>query len=59
MKGGYPSDNENVREGMNSTVAVFLRNKELFNGQKKLIFEKTEENEPDLLSESNIRDLDN
>lgn len=59
MKGGYPSDNENVREGINSTVAVYLRNKELFAGQKRLIFEKTEEEESDLLKESNIKDLDN
>jgi hypothetical protein len=59
MKGGYPSDNENVREGMSSTQAVYLRNKNIFKQEKKLIFEKTEEHTLDLLNESNIKDLDN
>jgi hypothetical protein len=59
MKGGYPSDNENVREGMNSTQAVFLRNKDLFSSNKKMIFEQTEEETSDLLNEDNIKDLDN
>jgi hypothetical protein len=59
MKGGYPSDNENVREGMNNTQAVFLRNKDLFSSNKKMIFEQTEEETSDLLNEDNIKDLDN
>ncbi len=59
MKGGYPSDNENVKEGMNSTQAVFLRNKDLFSSNKKMIFEQTEEETSDLLNEDNIKDLDN
>ena len=60
MKGGYPSDNENVREVSNTTQVVYLRNKDLFKSPaKKLIFEKVEEETSDLLNEDNIRDLDN
>ena len=59
MKGGYPSDAENVKESYNSTQAVFLRNKDMFIPKKKLIFEKVEEAESDLLNEGNIKDLDN
>lgn len=59
MKGGYPSDNENVAEGSNSTKSVFLRNKDIFTPKKTLIFEKTEEQEGNLLDENNIKDLDN
>lgn len=58
MKGGYPSDNENVREGRNATQAVYLRNKNIFKREKKLVLEKTEEITSDLLNETNIRDLD-
>lgn len=59
MKGGYPSDNENVKEARNNTQVVYLRNKNIFKGEKKLIFEKTEEETSDLLNENNIKDLDN
>ena len=59
MKGGYPSDSENVREGMNNTMSVFLRNKQLFTGKKQNLFEQEVENEPNLLNEDNIKDLDN
>jgi hypothetical protein len=59
MKGGYPSDNENVKENTLSTKAVFLRNKDIFSNKKQLIFEKQEEIESDLLNENNIQDLDN
>jgi len=60
MKGGYPSDNENVKEISNTTQVVYLRNKDLFTSPaKKLIFEKVEEETSDLLNEDNIRDLDN
>lgn len=59
MKGGYPSDNENVRENMTNTHAVYLRNKSIFKGEKKLIFEKQQEIHSDLLNETNIKDLDN
>ena len=58
MKGGYPSDNENVKENTLMTKMVLSRNKDIFTGKKKLIFEKIEETESDLLNESNIRDLD-
>ena len=59
MKGGYPSDNENVREGMSSTEFVYLRNKDLFTPKKKIIFEQIAEESSDLLNEDNIKDLDN
>lgn len=59
MKGGYPSDNENVKENTNTTKLVMSRYKDIFQPKKKLIFEKTEEQSSDLLNESNIQDLDN
>ena len=59
MKGGYPSDNENVKEGTNNTKVVFLRNKDLFPQKKKIIFEEQVELTSDLLNEDNIKDLDN
>lgn len=59
MKGGYPSDNENVKESAGSTMTVFLRNKNLFSNNKGSIFRKEIEKESQLLSEDNIRELDN
>jgi hypothetical protein len=59
MKGGYPSDNENVKENTFSTKMVMSRNKDIFQSKKKLIFEKIEEQSSDLLNENNIQDLDN
>lgn len=59
MKGGYPSDNENVKESYASTNTVFLRNKTLFPVKKNLVFEETGKEESDLLNEDNIQDLDN
>ena len=58
MKGGYPSDNENVQEGSLTTQTVFLRNKDLFSGKKRIILEKKIEVEDNLLNEDNIKDLD-
>jgi hypothetical protein len=59
MKGGFPSDNENVRESINNTMSVFLRNKNIFPTKKQNIFEQEVEKESDLLNEENIKDLDN
>ena len=60
MKGGYPSDNENVKENIsNTTKIVMSRNKDIFKPGKTLIFEKTQEQPSDLLNEDNIKDLDN
>ena len=59
MKGGYPSDNENVKENTTTAKLIMSRNKDIFQSKKKLIFEKTEEQHSDLLNESNIQDLDN
>ena len=58
MKGGYPSDNENVKENTLMTKMVMSRNKDILTSKKKLIFEKVEETESDLLNENNIQDLD-
>jgi hypothetical protein len=59
MKGGFPSDNENVKEGINNTMSVFLRNKNIFSSKKQNLFEQEIEKESDLLNEENIKDLDN
>ena len=59
MKGGYPSDNENVKENTTTAKIVMSRNKDIFQGKKKLIFEKVEEQTSNLLDENNIQDLDN
>ena len=66
MKGGFDSDNENVNEQENSnkidnTLArsLFYQNKDIFSNQKQIIFENKEEEEDNLLDESQIRDLDN
>jgi len=55
MKGGYPSDNENVMENRSANT-VYLQNKDML---KKIVFDKKKENESQLLSEDNIKDLGN
>ena len=55
MKGGYPSDNENVAENQ-STNTVYLQNKDLL---KKIVFDKKSEDTTELLNEDNIKDLGN
>lgn len=52
MKGGYPSDNENVNEGQ-KTKAVFHKNRDIFKSKKVNLFE----GKKDLLDEGNIKDL--
>ena len=51
MKGGYPSDNDNVLEN-NTAEKVLSQNKDI-------IFKKKEEPKSKLLSEDNIKDLGN
>jgi len=63
MKGGFPSDNENVnetaQENTNSlTQGVFLRNKNLFSDDKQMIFEKPNKTDNTMLNEDHIKDLD-
>ena len=53
MKGGYPSDNDNVMETI-KTQAVYHKNKESF---KNIVFKQDPVIEPDLLNEDNIKDL--
>ena len=55
MKGGYPSDNENVMENI-TTQAVYHKTKESL---KDIVFKKEPKNESDLLNEDNIKDLGN
>jgi len=58
MKGGYPSDNDNVNEEpfTDKTKAVFLQNQDMFI-QSELLSED-DDNRDTLLDESNIKDLD-
>ena len=55
MKGGYPSDNENVMEN-SSTKAVYYKNKDML---KNIVFDAAPEKEADMLKEDNIKDLGN
>ena len=69
MKGGFPSDNENVSEDISKKKVqgnlkaklVLTQNKNMFPTNKKtLIFEEKVEDQSDLLNEDNIKDnLDN
>ena len=65
MKGGYPSDNNNVNEESEidnlktkSVLAQMSSTLDSF-GKKKMIFEKVTESPDSLLDESNIKELDN
>ena len=65
MKGGYPSDNDNVNEGTEvdtlktkSVLAQMSSTLDSFS-KKKIIFEKVTESPDNLLDESNIKELDN
>ena len=53
MKGGFPSDNENVMENT-KTQAVYYKNKDIF---KNIVFTKEHNSEPEMLNEDNIKDL--
>ena len=53
MKGGYPSDNDNVME-TNSTEKVYLQNKDML---KDIVFKKSKDDDSELLKEDNIKDL--
>ena len=53
MKGGYPSDNDNVSENT-STSTVYLQNKDML---KDIVFKKNRKDDSKLLDENNIKDL--
>jgi len=55
MKGGYPSDNENVMENTLANT-VYLQNQDML---KSLVFENKVEDNSKLLDEGNIKDLGN
>lgn len=62
MKGGFPSDNDNVNESeVNDTLAksVFYKHKDLFQDKKHLIFESKPEIESKMLDEQQLKDLKN
>jgi len=55
MKGGFPSDNDNVMENL-TTQAIYHRTKDSL---KNIVFTKENNNEPDMMNEGNIKDLGN
>ena len=64
MHGGYDNEEDSTihiaETSKNSNVttkSVFYQNQDIFTPKKSLIFEKKEEQESDLLNESNIKDL--
>jgi hypothetical protein len=60
MKGGFPSDNENVQESDNLTAKqVYHQIKNSIDSNKKIIFEQKDEKPSKLLDENQLRDLDN
>jgi len=65
MKGGFPSDNDNVNEEAEidnlKTKSVLAQMSDTLDsfGKKKIIFEKVTESPDNLLDESNIKELDN
>ena len=66
MKGGFPSDQENVNEGSNEpkidnslTRSLYHQHQNLFAPRKELVFETQEKQEGDLLDEGQIKDLGN
>ena len=62
MKGGFPSDNDNVNESeVNDTLAksVFYKHKDLFQDKKHFIFESKPEIESKMLDEQQLKDLKN
>ena len=65
MKGGFPSDNDNVNEEAEidnlKTKSVLAQLSDTLDsfGKKKIIFEKVTESPDNLLDESNIKELDN
>ena len=60
MKGGFPSDNDNVQESDNLTAKqVYHQIKDSFDSSKKIIFEQKDEKPSKLLDENQLRDLDN
>ena len=54
MHGGFPSDNDNVMENV-TTKSVFLKNQK---DLKNIVFKQETVEEPDLLNEDNIKDLE-
>lgn len=61
MKGGYPSDNDNVNESNFKTQTILLQNPDIqkIKFEKKLIYEdKVTETKGSMLDENNIKDLE-
>lgn len=60
MKGGYPSDGDGETININETLAksVYWKHRDYFNKKVTLVEEKEEEQQLDLLKETNIKGLD-
>lgn len=61
MKGGYPSDNENVKEdtfNTDKTKAIYHQNRDLFKKDLRILSEEGSENTENILNERNIKDLE-
>lgn len=62
MKGGFPSDNENVNEQASKnlkTKSILFKNMDLIQEQKEIVFKKPIKENEGLLDESRIEPLDN
>lgn len=60
MKGGYPSDNNNVNENTLRAQTVLLKNPDIqsMTLKKEMIFNNTEKAQENLLNETNIKNLE-
>ena len=61
MKGGFPSDNDNVNESeVNDSLAktMYYKNRDMFEDKKQLIFESKPEYKSKMLDEEQLKDLE-
>ena len=61
MKGGFPSDNDNVNESeVNDSLAktMYYKHKDMFEDKKQLIFESKPEYKSKMLDEDQLKDLE-
>ncbi len=61
MKGGFPSDNDNVNETeINDSLAksTYFKNKDMFEDKKQMIFESKPKYESKMLDEDQLKDLE-
>ena len=61
MKGGFPSDNDNVNESeVNDSLAktMYYKHRDMFEDKKQLIFESKPEYKSKMLDEEQLKDLE-